>query len=73
MNVTGWVAVKEGAKGTPLSLITKTQNKILWSTNNQRAYQKVEWQYACKQAKVVEWPPSLKKVCLIQEGPETPC
>jgi hypothetical protein len=37
----GEVAVNEGAKGTPLSMIMKlkAQYKILRSTNNQRAHQ----------------------------------
>ena len=72
MNVIGGVVVNEGEKGTPLSMITKTQHEILWSANSQREYQKSNGQYACKWAKVVEWPPSLKKVCLVQEGLETP-
>jgi hypothetical protein len=69
----GWVAVNEGAKGTPLSMIMKTQYRLLRPTSNQRAHQNSNDQYACKWGKVVEWPPSLKKVCLTQEGPETPC
>jgi hypothetical protein len=69
----GEVAVNEGAKGTPLSMIKITQYKFLRPTSKQRAHQKSNDQYACKRAKVVEWPPSLKKVCLIQEGLETPC
>jgi hypothetical protein len=36
----GGVAVNEGEKGTPLSMITKTQYEILWSINNQRGHQK---------------------------------
>jgi hypothetical protein len=67
------VAANEGAKGTLLSMITKTQHKILSSTSSQRALQKSNSQYACKQDKVAKWPPSLKKVCLVQEGTETPC
>jgi hypothetical protein len=68
----GGVVVNEGEKGTPLSMITENQHEILRPTSNQRALQKSNGQYACKRAKVVEWPPSLKKVCLVQEGPETP-
>jgi hypothetical protein len=42
MNVMGGVAVNEGEKVTPISMITKAQHEILWSTNSQRAYQKVK-------------------------------
>jgi hypothetical protein len=43
MNVMGGgVTINEGEKGNPLSMIIKTQHINLWSTNNQRAYQKVK-------------------------------
>jgi hypothetical protein len=35
----GEVELNEGAQGTPLSMITKTQYRPLRSTNNQRAQQ----------------------------------
>jgi hypothetical protein len=40
MNVMGGggVAVNEGEKGTPLSMIIKTQHENISSNNNQRAY-----------------------------------
>jgi len=38
----GGVVVNEGAKGTPLSMIMKTQYRLLRPTSNQRAYQKVK-------------------------------
>jgi hypothetical protein len=69
----GGVAVNEGEKGTPLSMITKTQYKSYGQLIIKEHTKKSNDQYACKRAKVAEWPPSLKKVCLIQEGPETPC
>jgi hypothetical protein len=68
----GGVVVKEGENGTPLFMIMKTQYIILRSTSSQSSLQKSNDQYACKWAKVAEWSPSLKKVCLVQEGPKTP-
>jgi hypothetical protein len=65
--------VNEGAKRTPLSMITRTQYKFLRPTSNQRVHQKSNGRYAYKWGKVVEWPPSLKTVCLVEEGSETPC
>ena len=57
---------------TPRRLMTLQNKNILKPTSIQRAYQNSNSQYVCKRAKVAEWPPSLKKVCLVQEGLETP-
>jgi hypothetical protein len=50
----GWVEVNEGSKGTSLSMIMKTQYKLLGPTSNQRAHQKSNGQYAHKRGKVAE-------------------
>jgi hypothetical protein len=48
------VVVNEGTKGTPLSMIMKTQYKLLKPTSNQIPHQKSNDQYAHKWGKVVE-------------------
>jgi hypothetical protein len=50
----GGVAANEEAKGTPLSMINKTQQKLMRPTSNQRAHQKSNDQYAHKRGKVIE-------------------